>query len=297
MASGCIAGRNTEPSVASQCRSMEAAAGDVDSFVQRETASGISAVTAKKGDADAAVTGTDISAVTAKQGEAETVVTGPEISAVTAKQGAGEAVVTGPDIAAVTANGKEVVTGRELPTFSTKRTGDATGKEMSPFMANGEPIITIPGMSADIPAPNEQKAAGELNGISETSPAAAIRSETPPRETDPLNPAATDQDPDDAKPSPGIGEAGTRQSILLLYLSRALTAWGDRLWSFGLGMFLFRIQPENLMLLAGFGLARSLTSILFGAAIGAWIDRTGRLRSAVREKLFSVFHIRDPVRF
>jgi hypothetical protein len=137
-------------------------------------------------------------------------------------------------------------------------------------------------MTADKPAPNEQTAVCDLNGISETSPAAAIRSETPPRETDPLNPAAaTDQDPDDAKPSPGI-ETGTRQSILLLYLSRALTAWGDRLWSFGLGMFLFRIQPENLMLLAGFGLARSLTSILFGAAIGAWIDRTGRLRSAVR---------------
>jgi hypothetical protein len=254
MASGCIAGRNTEPSVASQCRSMEAAAGDDDSFVHRETATGISAVTAKQGDAEA-------------------VVTGPDMSAVTAKQGVGEAVVTGPDIAAVTANGKEVVTGRELATFSTKRTGDATGKEISPFMANGEPIKTAPGMSADIP--NEQTAAGDLNGISKTSPAAAIRNDTPPlvsRETDPLN-------PDDAKPSPGIDEeAGTRQSILLLYLSRALTAWGDRLWSFGLGMFLFRIQPENLMLLAGFGLARSLTSILFGAAIGAWIDRTGRLR-------------------
>jgi hypothetical protein len=264
MASGCIAGRNTEPSVASQCRSMEAAAGEDDSFVHRETATGISAVTAEKRDADAAITGPDISAVTAKQGEAE-------------------AVVTGPDIAAVTANGKEVVTGRESPIFSTKRTGDATGKEISPFMANGEPIITVPWISADIPTPNEkQTAAGDLNGISETKSAAAIRSETPPRETDPLNPAAAaDQDPDDDG-KPGIEEAGTRQSILLLYLSRALTAWGDRLWSFGLGMFLFRIQPENLMLLAGFGLARSLTSILFGAAIGAWIDRTGRLRSAVR---------------
>jgi hypothetical protein len=268
MASGCIAGRNTEPSVASQCRSMEAAAGDDDSFVHRETATGISAVTAKQGAGEAAVTGPDISTVTAKKGETE-------------------AVVTGPDISAVTANGKEVVTGRELPTFSTKRTGDATGKEIPPFMANG-----------DIPAPKEQTAAGDSNGISKTSPAAAIRSETPPlgsRETDPLNPAAAaDQDPDNAKP--GIEETGTRQSILLLYLSRALTAWGDRLWSFGLGMFLFRIQPENLMLLAGFGLARSLTSILFGAAIGAWIDRTGRLRS-VREKLFSVLLKRDPVPF
>jgi hypothetical protein len=237
---------------------MEAAAGDDDSFVDRETATGISAVTARQGDAEAAVTG-------------------PVIAAVTAKQGAGEAVVTGPDISAVTANGKEeVVTGQELASFSAKR--------------NGEPIITVPGMSADIPAPNEQTAAGDLNGISKTNSAAAIRSETPPthgsRETDPLN-------PDDGKPSPGINEeTGARQSILLLYLSRALTAWGDRLWSFGLGMFLFRIQPENLMLLAGFGLARSLTSILFGAAIGAWIDRTGRLRSAVRLEIIQ--SVADP---
>jgi hypothetical protein len=144
MASGCIAGRNTEPSVASQCRSMEAAAGDDDSFVDRETAPGKSAVTANQGEAEAAVTGPDISSVTAKQEAGEAVVTGPDISAVTAKEGEAEAAVTGPDIAAVTANGKEVVTGRELPIFPAKRTGEATGKEMSPFIANGEPIITVP---------------------------------------------------------------------------------------------------------------------------------------------------------
>ena len=38
-----------------------------------------------------------------------------------------------------------------------------------------------------------------------------------------------------------------------LYISRALTAWGDRLWAFGLGLLLFRIYPENLTLVAAFG--------------------------------------------
>ena len=27
-----------------------------------------------------------------------------------------------------------------------------------------------------------------------------------------------------------------------LYISRALTAWGDRLWSFGLGLFLLHVR-------------------------------------------------------
>ena len=29
-----------------------------------------------------------------------------------------------------------------------------------------------------------------------------------------------------------------------LYISRFLTAWGDRMWSFGLGLFLLRVRNE-----------------------------------------------------
>ena len=65
-----------------------------------------------------------------------------------------------------------------------------------------------------------------------------------------------------------------------LYISRALTAWGDRLWAFGLGLLLFRIYPENLTLVAAFGLIRCFVSITLGALVGNWIDRGERLRAA-----------------
>ena len=68
-----------------------------------------------------------------------------------------------------------------------------------------------------------------------------------------------------------------------LYISRALTAWGDRLWAFGLGLLLFRIFPDDLTLVAAFGLTNSLISITLGAYIGNWIDSSNRLTAA---KLF-----------
>ena len=39
-----------------------------------------------------------------------------------------------------------------------------------------------------------------------------------------------------------------KNGLWKLYISRALTAWGDRLWSFGLGLFLLRVRnflPAN----------------------------------------------------
>ena len=65
-----------------------------------------------------------------------------------------------------------------------------------------------------------------------------------------------------------------------LYLSRALTAWGDRLWAFGLGLLVFRLYPQNLTLVAAFGLVRSFVSIALGASVGNWIDGVQRLRAA-----------------
>lgn len=65
-----------------------------------------------------------------------------------------------------------------------------------------------------------------------------------------------------------------------LYISRALTAWGDRLWTFGMALFLLKLYPKDLVMQAGYGLANTVIIIIFGAWIGSWIDSTKRLKAA-----------------
>jgi iron-regulated transporter 1 len=65
-----------------------------------------------------------------------------------------------------------------------------------------------------------------------------------------------------------------------IYISRFLSAWGDRLWSFGAGIFMVELAPENLRLVAIYGLVTSVSVILLGAAIGNWIDKSQRLFAA-----------------
>merc|ERR1719193_2920063 len=83
-----------------------------------------------------------------------------------------------------------------------------------------------------------------------------------------------DDDVDDIAVKP------VQQDVWKLYTSRLFTAWGDRLWSFGFGLFLFEKQSSNLMLLAGYGLALNISSILMLSGIGTWIDQTARLKAA-----------------
>ena len=68
-----------------------------------------------------------------------------------------------------------------------------------------------------------------------------------------------------------------------IYASRALSAWGDRIWSFAVGVFMSKLAPENLRVVAVYGFVISVSVILFGAVIGNWIDRNKRLLAA---KLF-----------
>ena len=68
-----------------------------------------------------------------------------------------------------------------------------------------------------------------------------------------------------------------------LYLSRALSAWGDRIWDFSLGIFMNLLNPESLRLAAIQGFVVNICVIFFGSAIGNWIDRNKRLLAA---KLF-----------
>ena len=65
-----------------------------------------------------------------------------------------------------------------------------------------------------------------------------------------------------------------------IYVSRALSAWGDRIWDFGVGIFMIKLDPDNLRLVAIQGCVISISVTLFGAAIGNWIDRNKRLLAA-----------------
>ena len=65
-----------------------------------------------------------------------------------------------------------------------------------------------------------------------------------------------------------------------IYISRALSAWGDRIWAFAVGIFMNKLAPENLRVVAIYGFVISISVIIFGAMIGNWIDRNKRLWAA-----------------
>ena len=65
-----------------------------------------------------------------------------------------------------------------------------------------------------------------------------------------------------------------------IYLSRVLSAWGDRIWDFALGIFMNLINPESLRLAAIQGFLINISVILFGSTVGNWIDKNKRLFAA-----------------
>ena len=72
----------------------------------------------------------------------------------------------------------------------------------------------------------------------------------------------------------------TRSIPWKIYISRALSAWGDRIWAFAVGIFMNKLAPENLRVVAIYGFVISISVIIFGALIGNWIDRNKRLLAA-----------------
>ena len=72
----------------------------------------------------------------------------------------------------------------------------------------------------------------------------------------------------------------TRSIPWKIYISRALSAWGDRIWAFAVGIFMNKLAPENLRVVAIYGFVISISVIIFGAMIGNWIDRNKRLLAA-----------------
>ncbi|XP_071965972.1 solute carrier family 40 member 1-like [Antedon mediterranea] len=68
-------------------------------------------------------------------------------------------------------------------------------------------------------------------------------------------------------------------NAFLIYCSQALSSWGDRMWSFGVALYLVQFEDGLLRLTSIFGLARTISVLLFGAIVGEWVDRTPRLRA------------------
>ncbi|KAI9513731.1 hypothetical protein NQZ68_040014 [Dissostichus eleginoides] len=62
----------------------------------------------------------------------------------------------------------------------------------------------------------------------------------------------------------------------LIYVSGALSMWGDRMWHFAISVFLIELYGRNLLLTAVFGLVVAGSVLLLGALIGDWVDRNPR---------------------
>ncbi len=62
-----------------------------------------------------------------------------------------------------------------------------------------------------------------------------------------------------------------------LFMSHFLSAWGDRLWEFGLILFLATIYPDTLLYVGLVGFAENLACILLAIRVGHAIDRWPRL--------------------
>ena len=56
------------------------------------------------------------------------------------------------------------------------------------------------------------------------------------------------------------------------------SAWGDRMWNFAIGIYLIKLTPGSLRLAAIYGLAWTSFAIVFTPVVGAWIDRTPRIK-------------------
>ncbi|XP_045568753.1 solute carrier family 40 member 1-like [Salmo salar] len=83
----------------------------------------------------------------------------------------------------------------------------------------------------------------------------------------------------------GSGQEGSaliylRGPKFLIYVSGALSMWGDRMWHFAISVFLIELYGRNLLLTAIFGLVVAGSVLLLGALIGDWVDRNPRNKVA-----------------
>ncbi|XP_072030063.1 solute carrier family 40 member 1-like [Amphiura filiformis] len=138
----------------------------------------------------------------------------------------------------------------------------------------GEPIDRSKG------GPTDDDVAGDDNGVDGT--AGKLATDVRADESDQQN--DDDAGGGEAEASKGHFCCWVEQTDCLIYSSQALSAWGDRMWSFAVALFLVDLEDNSLRLTAIFGFSLAISVLLFGALVGRWVDRTPRL-TAVRTAL------------
>ncbi|CAB4019122.1 solute carrier family 40 member 1, partial [Paramuricea clavata] len=76
-----------------------------------------------------------------------------------------------------------------------------------------------------------------------------------------------------------FGRCGCSPTVMIC-ISHALSAWGDRMWMYAISIFLISLTPGSFLFTAIYGLAVSLSVVAFGTLVGDWIDVTPRLKAA-----------------
>ncbi|MEQ2182825.1 hypothetical protein GOODEAATRI_026243 [Goodea atripinnis] len=90
----------------------------------------------------------------------------------------------------------------------------------------------------------------------------------------------TDSRTTKARNIPGSALIYLKGPKFLIYVSGALSMWGDRMWHFAISVFLIELYGHNLLLTAVFGLVLAGSVLLLGALIGDWVDRNPRNKVA-----------------
>jgi iron-regulated transporter 1 len=75
-----------------------------------------------------------------------------------------------------------------------------------------------------------------------------------------------------------VGDA--RRARQALYGSHFLSTWGQRAWEFLVGLVMLEIHPSSLLLVSIFGLCDAAAVVVFGPAVGIFVDSMPRLKAA-----------------
>ena len=66
---------------------------------------------------------------------------------------------------------------------------------------------------------------------------------------------------------------------VLLYTSHSLSRWGDRMWSFSIGLFLIHLYPQSLLVTALFTLITKFFGVILTGTVGGYADKMPRLKA------------------